>query len=96
MLRIEVVEDERTQYEYLAGLIESWGAKRSVKLSISYVTSAEEYLFKYDKQDAFDIIFLDICMKQMNGMELAREIKKSNKFVQIVFLTGISDYVFEG
>ena len=30
------------------------------------------------------------------GMELAKEIRKYDKEVQMVFLTGVSDYVFEG
>ena len=35
-------------------------------------------------------------MKDMNGMELAHEIRKSDRNVQIVFLTGNPEYVFEG
>lgn len=35
-------------------------------------------------------------MKDMDGMELAREIRKFDRKVQIVFLTGKTDYVFEG
>lgn len=35
-------------------------------------------------------------MKDMDGVTLARKIRKSNKSVQIVFITGYSDYIAEG
>ena len=71
IVRIAIVEDEKDQYEYYRKMLEDWGKGNAVRLNILYVGSAEEFLFKYDRQDLFDIIFLDVCMKEMNGMELA-------------------------
>jgi len=96
IVRIAIVEDEKDQYEYYRKMLEDWGKGNAVRLNILYVGSAEEFLFKYDRQDLFDIIFLDVCMKEMNGMELAHEIRRFDRNVQIVFLTGASEYVFEG
>lgn len=96
LVRIAIVEDESDQYEYYRKMIEAWGEENAVRLSISYIGSAEEFLFKYDRRNLFDIIFLDVCMKDINGMELAHEIRKFDRNVQIVFVTGDSGYVFEG
>lgn len=72
------------------------GEGAECRLNITFVESAEEYLFKYDRPNEFDILFLDVCMKDMNGMELAHAVRSFDRNVQIVFLTGKTEYVFEG
>lgn len=95
-VRVAIVEDETALHEYYGKLVEAWGDARAVRIAVTFIESAEEFLFKYDRQNAFDIIFLDVCMKEMNGMELAHEIRKFDRNVQIIFLTGKPEYVFEG
>lgn len=96
LVRMAIVEDETGLYDYYRKMVEAWGNARNVRLTTTFVGSSEEYLFKYDRQNVFDILFLDVCMKDMNGMELAHEIRKFDRNVQIVFLTGKTEYVFEG
>lgn len=96
VVRVAIVEDEAKLHAYYGKMVEAWGKKGNVRPVLTYVESAEEYLFKYERKNLFDIIFLDVCMKDMNGMELAHEIRKFDRNVQIVFLTGKSEYVFEG
>lgn len=95
-IRIAVVEDETEQYEYVSKLLLKWSEQSGESISVTHVTCAEEYLINYNQPDAFDVLFLDVYMKQMNGMELAKEVRKYDREVQMVFLTGVSDYVFEG
>lgn len=96
LVRIAIVEDEEELYDYYSKMLEAWGEANDARLILTYVGSSEEFLFKYDKQNVFDIIFLDVWMNDMNGMELAREIRKYDQNVQILFLTGNPEYVFEG
>lgn len=95
-IRIAIVEDEAEQFEYVKKLLEHWSEQSGELLSVTHVTCAEEFVINYSQPDTFNLVFLDVCMKQMNGMELAKEIRKYDRDVQLVFLTGISDYVFEG
>lgn len=96
VVRVAIVEDETKLHDYYGKLLEAWGKAENVRLISTFIESAEEYLFKYDRPNTFDIIFLDVCMKDMNGMELAHKIRKFDRNVQIVFLTGKPEYVFEG
>ena len=96
VIKIAVVEDEETQAEYVRCKLQDYANEKSIRVALTCVKSAEEFLFKYTQAGVFDIIFLDICMTGMNGMELAKSIRKFDREVLIVFLTGVSDYVFEG
>lgn len=96
LVRTAIVEDDVKLHEYYGKMMEAWGDARDIRFTTVFVESAEEYLFKYGGQNLFDIIFLDVCMNGMNGMELAHEIRKFDRSVQIVFLTGKTEYVFEG
>lgn len=43
-----------------------------------------------------DLVFLDIEMGQMDGMETARRLRAADPDLQLVFVTGYADYVFDG
>lgn len=95
-LHIAIVEDEKAASEYLITLIQKWATESGNPVQVTECSHAEEFLFKYPKTECFNLIFLDINMGKMNGMELATQIRSRDKRVQLVFLTGVADYVFEG
>jgi len=59
-------------------------------------TSGESFLFKFSEQKDFDILLLDIEMQGIDGVNLAKEIRKHNGYAEIIFITGYSDYISEG
>ena len=56
--------------------------------------SAKELLFEHPDSFPFDLLLLDIDMDGMDGMALAKEIRKKIK-TSHRFLTNRSEYVFE-
>lgn len=58
--------------------------------------SAQAFLFHYEEHKDYDVLLLDIEMPGMDGMSMARAIRRENEAVQIVFITGYSDYIAEG
>ena len=43
-----------------------------------------------------DLVFLDIEMGELDGMETARRLRSADEGLQLVFVTGYTDYVFDG
>lgn len=95
-MRIAVCEDNKEHAEILKGMIKEWAEEEQVKVEIGHYMSAEQFLFCWEKEAKYDLIFLDIEMAKMSGMELARYIRRVDRAVLIVFTTGIVDYVFRG
>ncbi len=95
MIKIAICDDEKEQLEYLGGIIKKWSDTMSVTCSLSLFESAEEFWFAYGKNH-FDIAVLDIQMSGQNGLELAKQLRKLNDKISIIFVTGISDYIGEG
>ena len=52
----------------------------------------QEDLLEEAKKNGCDVAFLDIHMRGMNGVELARELKTVNPKMNIIFVTGFSEY----
>lgn len=59
-------------------------------------SSAENFLFYYAEECDYDILLLDVEMGAMDGVTMAKKLRQSNDTVQIIFITGYSDYIFEG
>jgi len=87
-LNIAVVDDEEIIIEQIRGFIK----KRNPGFNISGFATGEE-LLTADKE--FDIIFLDIQMEGMGGIEAARTLRQSGVDAVVIFITGIREYVFE-
>jgi DNA-binding LytR/AlgR family response regulator len=63
---------------------------------IDMFDSAENFKSAWSESKIFDILLLDIEMRGQNGVELAKEIRKSDEKIIIVFITGFMDYMSEG
>lgn len=94
--RIAVCDDLDQDIRYVSAAVRKWAEKRNVSAEIETFPSAESFLFRYAEQKAFDILLLDIEMSSMSGIELAKRIRQNDDAVQIVFITGYSDYIAEG
>ena len=55
-----------------------------------------QFLFRYEEDRRCDILILDVEMGSMDGVSLARMIRRENETIQILFLTGYSDYIAAG
>ncbi len=87
-MNIAVVDDEEAIREQIGGFIK----KRNPDFDISGFATGEGLLAAGKD---FDIIFLDIQMEGMGGIEAARTLRQSGVDAVVIFITGIREYVFE-
>lgn len=62
MYRIAVCDDEQADACYVEGLIQKWAQARAVMVQVELFPSAEAFLFRYEEDRTFDMLFLDIEM----------------------------------
>jgi len=96
IIKIAICDDEHQQAEYIKMLVNKWANANNIKINIAMFGSAENFKAAWNENKAFDILLLDIEMGGQNGIELAKEIRKSNIKIAIIFITGFADYMSEG
>ena len=93
--KIAICDDRQEDREYVRQLTARWAQQWGNQLEMTAFCSAEQFLFSYPQQD-FDLLLLDIEMDGMDGVSLAKQVRRTNELMQIVFITGYSDYITEG
>ena len=93
-----VCDDRPEDARLVASLAARWARRTGaeVELELEVFPSAEAFLFRYQEKKDFDVLLLDIEMTGMDGVELAKTVRRDNEAVQIVFITGYSDYIAQG
>ena len=94
--RVAICDDSNTDAGYVRSILNSWAVTRQVSVQVETFASAESFLFHYAEDKAYDILLLDIEMGAMDGVTMAKQVRKDNATVQIVFITGYSEYIAEG
>lgn len=92
LLLLAVCDDMPIECADIAKQIENILKQSNTDFIVKKFFSGQELL--YSKEN-FDIMFLDIKMPKMSGMDLAKKIREWGKQSLIIFITSASEYVFE-
>ena len=95
-MRIAICEDEKVILDFETSLVNQWAAEAGCPLHLDTYISAEQFLFESEDQAPYDVLIFDIQMKNMNGMELAKTLRRRGSDAVIIFITGVPDYAIEG
>lgn len=95
-MRIAICDDEKSQRELMEKHVREWAEKENKKIIVYLFENSEQFWFHWSEDRSMDIVLLDIQMGKLNGMELAKKIRKQDENLQIIFVTGIADYITEG
>ena len=94
MLNVAVVDDEKAFSDQLCMMLRRWGEEHDVPID---VTCFEDGLdIAEDFRSKWDIIFLDIQMKLMDGLAAARRIRDCDADVVLIFVTTMAQYAING
>ena len=94
--KIAICDDSQADRQYILDMVRRWALQKGHRVSADAYTCAENFLFHYAEKADYDILLLDIEMGAMDGVTLAKKLRQDNETLQIVFITGYSDYISEG
>ena len=93
-MRIAVCDDNAVFLQNAVQLIERWGAERCVPIEVCPFENGDA-LIAANAAARFDVIFLDILMPMLSGMDTARELRQHDSAVRILFLTASPEFALE-
>ena len=95
VIRVALCDDNDIERELLKNIIENIFDDMGDEGAIFEFSSGEKLCRNYSRGD-YDIIFLDIHMKQLDGIETGRAIRDKDAKVEIVYATSSEEYLKEG
>lgn len=94
MIIIAIVEDDDICAKTLQEYIEKYGTENNVACEIVHFKSGWEFINDY--RSVFDIVFMDIEMPDLDGMETAKELRNMDEHVCLIFVTNMAKYAING
>ena len=97
MLKIAICDDEKNVCYYIEKRTRDYLAKIDEEADLAVFYDGAPLMEECkNNPDAFDIIFLDIKMKTINGVDCAKDLRETGVKALIVFVTSSAEYVFSG
>ena len=93
MIEIAIVEDDREQAALLNAHIQTYARGHKLEVSVSVFYDAITFL---DKYTPFHIVYMDIMMPMLNGMDAARLLREKDQKVILIFVTTMRQYAIQG
>ncbi len=92
MIRIAICDDEKHMSDHIRAMASDFFRKKNREIHFRTFLSGEE-LLNFDGQ--IDILFLDIQMKGMDGLETARKLRAGQFRGFLIFITVLKEMVFQ-
>ena len=95
MIQIGLCDDDLAILSQLQVLLGRYQVERNAEITSAAFQSPLELLVEIEKGMQFDILLLDVLMPGENGIDAAREIRRYDNNVKIIFLTSSSEFAVE-
>lgn len=96
MFKIAICDDERHFRELIHRILEEYMGQTGMVYQIDEFQSGEELLCQGIELVKYQVVFLDVNMTGLNGIETARKIRKISEDIYIAFITAFMTYTLEG
>lgn len=93
-MKIAVCDDERQELLCVFSMLASYREQRQTDLSCQSFENAVDLLASMEHEQ-YDLLFLDVLMPGLSGIQAAREIRQRNENIKIVFLTSSPEFAVE-
>lgn len=93
MITVAIVEDEQSAAKQLTDFLKKFEKESGEHLQIEYYNNAGSFLEPYRQ---VEIVFMDIQMPGINGMDGARILRETDKETKLIFVTNMAQYAVQG
>lgn len=94
MLNIAVVENDAGDADQLEQFIKRYEKDAGISSKVTRFEDGELFLLNYKMH--FDIVFMDIKLVGLDGMEVARKLRAIDQEIVIIFVTNMAQYAIKG
>lgn len=95
-MKVYICDDDKETISDYAKLLDTLAKKNKIEITIHSFTSGEALLFNLSNfMDYADIIYLDILMGKLNGIDTGKKLRDLGCQAEIIYLTTTKDYVFD-
>ena len=94
-MRIAACDDDARFLQDLSALLNQYGEENQCNIEYKTYINPLELVNQIEKGIHYDVIFLDIFMPGINGIQCARDIRSFDNFVKIIFLTSSTEFAVE-
>ncbi|PHU40206.1 DNA-binding response regulator [Pseudobutyrivibrio ruminis] len=96
-MKIVILEDSYVELNNLRNELNNWSIKSNSDIFINTYDSGEHFFAQNNiSYDNIDLFILDISMKKMSGIDVAKKLRSYNYLGEIIFLTAFKEFVFDG
>lgn len=94
-MKVAIVDDLQADKEILKEYISRYAAEKSLFIETECFCSGEHFL-RNAQPHKYRLVFLDIYMKEMDGMQVAETLRRDDKETLLVFTTSTKDFAIQG
>ena len=96
MLKIAVCDDENVICSQVERYLNDSAEKFGIGIETDVFYSGEKFLDSL-KSESYDIVFLDLVLKEISGQEVSRIIREEmhNEAIQIIYIAGMTEHAYE-
>lgn len=93
-MKFAVIDDDKKTTELLNNYINRFKEENSMNITVSVFYNPYDFLMNYSRD--YDLVLMDIEMPGLNGIKTARELRRMDSLVVLMFITNMAQYAIHG
>jgi len=93
-MKFAIIDDEKKATDLIETYITEFVTENHFEIQTRVFNNPVEFLESYTKD--YDLVFLDVEMPGLNGIETAKELRHMDSNVVIMFITNMAQYAIHG
>ena len=94
MIRVAIVEDEEESANRLKEMLGRYAEEEGCSFSVEVFGDGMNFVSDY--RAVYDVVFMDIEMPHLNGMNAAKKMRRADPDVALIFVTHLAKYALQG